>query len=210
MPEQIVISSEERTDRRELFMELLDPVHDNLARFARGMTRDREEARDLVAETVLVAFEGFDRINDHRAFLGYLFTIAHRLAMRGVRRRKLFGAYDEEKAAALRSTSPPPDASADIEALYAALAKLPAEQREAVVMFEIAGLSLEEIRTIQGGTLSGVKARVARGRKKLARLLGVDDAAKEPIARQTPNDTHTDASSQSDTLNLYSTVGNNG
>jgi hypothetical protein len=41
MPERSPIARNDERDRRELFMELLDPVHDNLARFARGMTRDR-------------------------------------------------------------------------------------------------------------------------------------------------------------------------
>ena len=59
----------------------------------------------------------------------------------------------------------------DIQVLYAALDKLPVKQKEAVVLFEISGFSLEEIKNIQGGTLSGAKSRVKRGREKLAILL---------------------------------------
>jgi len=40
-------------------------------------------------------------------------------------------------------------------------------QREAIVLFELDGYSLEEIATIQGVTLSAVKTRLARGREKL-------------------------------------------
>ena len=46
---------------------------------------------------------------------------------------------------------------------------------KALTLFEISGLSLEEIREIQGGSLPGVKSRVQRGRKKLAEIMGVDD-----------------------------------
>ena len=45
--------------------------------------------------------------------------------------------------------------------------------RETVVLFDVSDLSLEEIRRIQGGTLSGVKMRLKRGRERLARVLGV-------------------------------------
>jgi RNA polymerase sigma-70 factor (ECF subfamily) len=52
-----------------------------------------------------------------------------------------------------------------------ALARLPEKQREAVILFEISGFSLAEIREIQGGSLSGVKSRIVRGRDNLANLL---------------------------------------
>jgi DNA-directed RNA polymerase specialized sigma24 family protein len=35
------------------------------------------------------------------------------------------------------------------------------------VLFEISGFPLEEIRQLQGGTLSGVKSRLKRGREQL-------------------------------------------
>jgi DNA-directed RNA polymerase specialized sigma24 family protein len=70
----------------------------------------------------------------------------------------------------------PPDISADVELLYKALAQLPRREREAVVLFEISGFSMKEIREIQGGSLSSVKVRVFRARKRLAELLGVSPA----------------------------------
>ena len=156
-------------------MALLDPVHDNLARYVRAMSRNADEARDLMSETLLAAYESFDTLKAPAAFLSYLFTIARRTCRHRARRFRLFAEYDAAHAAQLRATTPAPDAAADIPALYNALDRLPAEQREAVVLFELSGLSLEEIRELQGGTLSGVKARVARGRRKLAKLLGVEE-----------------------------------
>ena len=66
-----------------------------------------------------------------------------------------------------------PDANADVAHLYAALAKLNKKQREAIIMSEITGLKLEEVASIQASSLSAVKSRVSRGRKKLAKLLGL-------------------------------------
>ncbi len=137
---------------------------------------DREEAHDLVGDTILAALERFDHIRGPEAFLSYLFTIALRLHKRRRWRRRLFGAYDEVKALNIRDDGASPDRSADVEMLHRALAELPERQREAVVLFEITGLSLEEIRVVQGGSLSGVKSRVSRGRQELARILGAVDA----------------------------------
>ena len=175
-------------------MALLDPVHDNLARYVRAMSRNAEEARDLMSETLLAAYESFDTLRAPAAFLSYLFTIAQRTCRHRARRFRLFAEYDATHAAQLHATTPAPDAAADIPALYSALDRLPAEQREAVVLFELSGLSLEEIREIQGGTLSGVKARVARGRRKLAKLLGVEE--RESTGKQHPQ--HRSASTGND------------
>ena len=156
-------------------MALLDPVHDNLARYVRAMSRNPDEARDLMGETLLAAYERFDTLKAPAAFLSYLFTIARRTCRHRTRRFRFFAEYDAAQVARIHATTPAPDAAADVPALYSALDRLPTEQREAVVLFELSGLSLEEIREIQGGTLSGVKARVARGRRKLAKMLGVNE-----------------------------------
>jgi RNA polymerase sigma-70 factor (ECF subfamily) len=161
--------------RQEQFLELLRPVHDRLESFALAMTRDAEEAKDLVSETLLRAYEHFDELRNPAAFVGYLLAIASRLQKRGWWRRRLFEVFDMERAEAIPDTVSAPDAHVDVDLLYTALAKLPEAQRETVVLFEITGFSLEEIQRIQGGSLSGVKSRLVRGRERLARLLRVDE-----------------------------------
>jgi len=165
-------------------MDLLDPVHDRLARFAHALTRNRETARDLVQETLLIAYEHFGELKDESAFASWMFTIARRNFHKLNKRESFLEEYDENAAEKIEDTRIQPDVAMDIRLLYDALARLPESQREAVVMFEISGLTLEEIHSIQGGSLSGVKSRLARGRKKLASLLGVEDPS---IVRVTQN-----------------------
>lgn len=160
--------------RKERFLLLLEPVHDSLARFARSMTNGSEEARDLVGETVLRALENFGELKDDRAFLAWLFTIATRLQRRREKRAKLFGVYDEVEISRRPSPVSSPETAHDVSVLYSGLAQLGRKERETIVLFEIAGLSLEEVRQAQGGSLSGVKSRLVRGRKKLTKLLGED------------------------------------
>jgi len=157
------------------FLELLEPIRPGLARYCRAICRDHETSRDLAGETILIAYEHFRSMTgDEKSFASYLFITATRLNKRWLWRSKRKVAYDAERALEIRDPGPAPDAGADIELLYAALRRLPKVQMEAVVMFEISGLTHEEIRQIQGGSLSGVKSRIARGREKIAKSLGVN------------------------------------
>jgi RNA polymerase sigma-70 factor (ECF subfamily) len=154
------------------FLMLLEPLLDKLSRYALTLTHDREEARDLVSESVALAFENFHTIRVPEAFIGYLFTVLKRLHFRKRKRRAIWELWRPEHEEVPYDAIPGMDARLDYEILEQALERLPEKQREAVVLFEISQLSLEEIREIQGGSISGVKSRIARARKRLARIMG--------------------------------------
>ncbi len=162
-------------EKQEQFLALFEPVRDRLYRFARMMTADAEEARDLVGDTVLLVYEHFESIRSKEAFLSYVFTVASRLFRRRKWRSRIFDLLEDWHTDQLRARNTAADNRVDIQLLYSALDKLPAKQRECIVLFEILGFSIEEIRAVQGGSPSGVKTRLMRGRQALARLLGVDD-----------------------------------
>jgi RNA polymerase sigma-70 factor (ECF subfamily) len=161
------------------FMDLLEPVRTGLGQFARSLTRDRESARDLAAEAIRIAYEQFDTLRDEGKFKSYLYTTLSHLAQRASWRERNRVAFDEVKAANIQSNGASPDTGPDIEALYQALAQLPEEMREAVVLFEISGLSLNEVCDVQHASLSAVKSRISRGRKQLAEILRVDEVSNE-------------------------------
>lgn len=173
---------EREKERQEYFLRLLLPVRNRLVHFARAMTHNREEADDLVSDTILAALERFDDLKVPSAFLSYLFTIAARLHKRRRWRARIFGGYDEDYAGNIPAQGSAPDISADVAMLYRALDQLPERQRETVVLFEISDLPLEEIRRIQGGSLSGVKSRLVRGRARLARILNATDRSSPGFA----------------------------
>ncbi|MDP4220102.1 MAG: RNA polymerase sigma factor [Bacteroidota bacterium] len=170
--------------KQEEFLLLLEPVHTRLWRFVLSVTRDHCEAEDLLSETVLASYERFESLKDKQAFTSFLFTIATRIHYHQKRRKNWFGAYNAEYADSLESSEIAPDSAADIRIVRDALSELSPRQRETVVLFEISGFSLEEIREIQGGTLSGVKSRLVRGRKELSKLLGVPT---EPVKTDEKN-----------------------
>ena len=158
------------SQKQELFMSLLSPVHDDVVRYIRAMTRDDEVTRDIFGETVLIAYESMDTLKYPESFKFFLITIARRAFSQSIWKRRIFTGVDRRILEAFWDPEPLPDRKTDETLLYDMLQKLPFKQREAVVLFELQGYPLAEIIKIQGGTLSGVKARVARGRRRLERL----------------------------------------
>ena len=164
------------SEKHERFMALLEPCLARLSRYCRAMTRDEqataEDGEDLLSDAILLAYENFENLRATEAFPSYIFTTARRLYYRRAKRNAIWERFtpvsreipdDRWNAAELRL---------DLDALDRALLALPEKQREAIVLFEISELSLAEIQGIQGGSLSGVKSRIVRGREKLAELLG--------------------------------------
>ncbi|MFN7326423.1 MAG: RNA polymerase sigma factor, partial [Chitinophagales bacterium] len=59
----------------------------------------------------------------------------------------------------------------DREWLYKALSRLPEQQREAILLFEISGFSIKEIAVLQESSESAIKQRLSRGRQQLLEQL---------------------------------------
>jgi RNA polymerase sigma-70 factor, ECF subfamily len=160
--------------RQRTFLELLEPAYDRLSRYALAVTQDEMDGEDLVSATVLAAYESFDTITDEAPFLHYLIKIASRLHKRQHYRERNRVPYDETLATQRHALERSPETAAEIRLAMDALQTLPEKMRESVVLFYISDFSLEEIRRIQSGTLSGVKSRIKRGREQLSKALGVN------------------------------------
>ena len=156
--------------KQDDFLNLYEGAHDDLTRYCHALTGNEDDAKDLVNETVLRAFEGFHKIKDRTVFTRYLIGVSRRIYFNHLRRQKFWGAFSAPQAEMIPDNQKT-DVSIEVRILYEALGKLPAKQKEAVILFEISGFSLKEIAEIQQSGLSAVKARIARGRNKLSDLL---------------------------------------
>ncbi len=154
---------------------LLAPIHDRVRRTARWLAQDPTEGDDLFQETVLRAYRKLPGLRDPERFRAWfhavLWSVHRRRSRRAFWRR--FLSLESEMA---RGFSPATDSTADeaqrhwrAERVSRALATLPAVQREAVVLFELEGYSVDEIAALQGVSTSAVKSRLQRGRDRLRR-----------------------------------------
>ncbi len=160
--------------KQEKFLEAYNPVKDSLWRYCLYMARNREFAKDLLGETITAAWQSYDKLKDDKAFLGYIFTIASRIFYR-MKKNYYSGFASVEDAETLFSAAMQPDMQTDINLLRENLDKLPEQQKEAVLLFHIEGLSRKEVARVQDVSEETVKSRLARGRKQLAIYMGVDD-----------------------------------
>ncbi len=154
------------------FMELLEPNLEKLWRFILSFIKDKDDAKDIMSDTILAAYENFGKLESHEAFLSWLFTTARRLVYKAVKKKAdIFGAshFDLDD---FKSGNLSPQEVSELNDLYSALDKLPSEQKEAVVLTSIYGFSTAEAADIQNTVPNTVKVRVYRAKRKLKELLG--------------------------------------
>jgi RNA polymerase sigma-70 factor (ECF subfamily) len=159
----------------------LNQLHDR----ARRMTRNAVDAEDLVQETMLRAYAGFNTFSEGTNIRAWLFRIMTNTYINGLRRaqhrpREYLSDHitDRQLAAQDRHSSHGPR-SAELDALDAlpdleladALATLPVQFRLAVYYRDIAGLRYREIAEIMACCEGTVMSRLHRGRQRLRNLL---------------------------------------
>ncbi len=169
----------QRGDRRA-FSLLARRWDRGLYRFVRRMVGDAEEARDVCQETLLKAYLNIGRLREPEHFKSWLHQIGLNLCRdRGGLHRDGKGleiAPLEESDAENRPAplpSPLQEAErADLAAiLEQALARLPEDQRTAILLGEVEGFTSQEIARITGGSASTIRSRIFYGLKALRRML---------------------------------------
>ena len=164
--------------KQEQFLKLYEPIHDRFERFCRARAFGNMDFRDLINDTLLVAFEKFDALRSEGAFLSFLCGISVRILGNYHQKKKEDRIPSEEMAFAIRDNHADAQRDADVYFLYQALSKLNDEQKEAIILFEITGFSIKEIAEIQQASESAVKQRLKRGRKRLRDILTYEASLK--------------------------------
>ena len=157
--------------KQQQFLALYEPVHERFERFCRARVYGKMEFRDLMHETLLVAYEKIETLKSPDAFLTFLIGISIRILANRNRKKQELHFHDEKRVYTVPDTTLLSSDEADIHFLCEALAQLPEEQQESLILFEISGFSIREIAAMHNATESAVKQRLKRGREKLTALL---------------------------------------
>jgi RNA polymerase sigma-70 factor (ECF subfamily) len=151
---------------------LVRRYQDRVYRHLLNLTGSREEALELAQETFIKAWQALPTWRPDAQFHTWVYRIASNAALDVLRRRKVvrFVPLDDDYDAPANQPGPEAQLQArqGLRRLDAALARLPPEQREIVLLREVEGLSYDELATtleIDEGT---VKSRLARARAALA------------------------------------------
>jgi RNA polymerase sigma-70 factor, ECF subfamily len=155
-----------------------------LRAFAISLCRSPEHADDLVQETLLRACANIASFQPGTNMAGWLFTILRNCFYTERRKRRrevedINGTYSDTLV-----IQPCQIARAEYGELRAALATLPDEMREAVILVGASGMSYHEAARICGCAVGTIKSRVHRARVRLAAALSLDrlaDLVEDPI-----------------------------
>ncbi len=150
------------------------------------LTRNPTDAEDLVQDTYVKAWRGFDSYVDGRPFLNWLLRIMQRAYLDSRRRdnpirraeslNSMVSPSDGEvQEMSIAGDDPTPDEAVLREEfkqeLYAALSELPEVYRTAIVLCDIESLSYAEIADVQKTTVGTVRSRIHRGRRLLREIM---------------------------------------
>jgi RNA polymerase sigma-70 factor (ECF subfamily) len=141
---------------------------------AMSRTRNMEQAEDLVQETVLRAWDKRSTFQPGTNLGAWLFTILRNQFFSDHRKHKWEVEDGDGSHAAGQIALPDQFDRLEVQDMSAALARLPRDQREAVLLVGVDGMSYEEAAKITGVAVGTVKSRVNRARNRLAELLGLD------------------------------------
>ena len=160
----------QNSDFEKLALPLLDPLYN----FARWLSGDPDEARDLVQETFAKALKGLETFKEGTNFRAWMFRILRNtfLTSRSGLERRSTEQEDEEglgeTAAATQDT--PEEAlvrRADIELVRKAIARLPAAFQEVLLLADIEEMKYQEVADTLDIPIGTVMSRLARARKQV-------------------------------------------
>ena len=164
----------------DAFRQIVDAYKERLFAFVWRTVRDNHEAEDIAQSAFVKAYEALHSYDDQYAFSTWLFTIAHRLCLNHLRKRRDV-AGELDLARVTRTAPDPPRTLAGTEearrlreVIWSAVAELSLPQQSAVLLFYREGKGCEEIGRVLGMPAVTVKSHLHRARAKLREALSAE------------------------------------
>jgi RNA polymerase sigma-70 factor, ECF subfamily len=146
----------------------------SLRAFAFSLCGNADRADDLVQETLMKAWINQNSFTPGTSMSAWLFTILRNVFYSEYRKRRREVEDAEGSMAARLISVPEQNGHMDLQDLRTALQKLPAEQREALILVGGSGFAYEEAAQICGCALGTLKSRVNRARTAIAALMSLE------------------------------------
>lgn len=156
---------------------LVDAHKDRLFAFVWRVLRDHHESEEICQEAFLRAFSSLESFSAEYRFSTWLFTIAYRLCLNQIRRRKsLTGEVDftgiaNDEPDMVESIAESEEARRLKDQIWDAVDELSAPQRAAIMLFYREGMSCETIAKTLGIPMATAKSHLHRARGRLRDLL---------------------------------------
>ncbi len=156
---------------QEQFMQQYEKIHLSFVKYCKAKAYGILDYQDLISETITRAYESYSKLKNPDAFPAFVYGIAKNIIKNELRHRSVKEEARYKMCSQDSLAQNHAEGKFEIEILYQALSKLPEQQKEAIILFEISGYSLKEIAAMQDSSLSAVKQRLKRGRERLSQIL---------------------------------------
>jgi RNA polymerase sigma-70 factor (ECF subfamily) len=162
---------------------LIESHQDRLFAFVWRMIRDQHDAEEICQDAFLRAFQALDTFDTRYRFSTWLFTIAYRLCLNTMRRRRDYsgdvdlnqfrttGPHVEPNDDATEMVANTEQARAVRSAIWDSVDQLSAPQRAAVLLFYRESMSCQDIGDIMHMPAATVKSHLHRARARLKDML---------------------------------------
>jgi RNA polymerase sigma-70 factor, ECF subfamily len=148
----------------------------SLRAFAISLSHHVDRADDLVQEALTRAIASINSLQPETNMSAWLFTILRNLFRSEYRKRRREVEDPEGRYAETLKSPPEQHGRLELEEFRVALAQLPPDLREALLLVGASGFSYEEAAAICETPVGTIKSRVNRARTRLAKLLSLDSS----------------------------------
>jgi RNA polymerase sigma-70 factor (ECF subfamily) len=166
-----------RAGDRNALREVVDQHKDRLFAFVWRMVRNHHDGEEICQEAFLKAFASLDSFSSEYRFSTWLFTIAYRVCLNHLRRKRAvtgdldFAALPSESERASEAALESEEASRLKEQVWSAVERLSPPQRASILLFYRHELTCHEIARVLELPLATVKSHLHRGRNRLREML---------------------------------------
>ena len=161
----------QNSDFEKLALPLLDPLYN----FARWLSGDPDEARDLVQETFAKALKGLGTFREGTNFRAWMFRILRNTFLTSRTGLKAIVPLEDERGPIAPLAPDTPETillgSLDQKAVQEAIAQLPVAHREVLLLCDVEEMSYREIAESLSLPIGTVMSRIARARAALRTML---------------------------------------
>ena len=159
----------------EAFKSQVFPFKDKLYRFALRMVKSEDEAKDIVQETMIRAWNNFEKLKNIAKPEAWCMTVTKNLALDSLRSKKRWNLQSNEEEIVLTDVLPTPAAATEmtdtLSQIHEIINELPPKQRQVMHLRDLEGHSYEEICEILEITLNQVKVSLHRARRSVREQL---------------------------------------
>lgn len=172
-----------QTDQTNQFLDLLKPCYSDALKYCRALCAKRslDDAEDVLQLSLIKGLENIESLSDAAKFRSWFFKIITREFYSFIRKdfwRKFLPIDSGDLATDIPEVFDRGKQSDDKLMLEKALAELLPKERSALLLFELGGFSIDEIKEIQNEkSASAVKSRLSRARSKLKQYIVTEESA---------------------------------